>query len=92
MSLLNTDYKILTELLAIRLQKVIPTNINSDQVGDIKNIGENIRILSNMLQMTDLEDMEAYITQIDFEKAFVYVEWDFLFIINALKTLNLGKT
>ena len=52
-SLLSTDYKILTKLLAIRLQKVLPTIINSDQVGYIKNryIGENIRILSNMLQM-----------------------------------------
>ena len=39
--------------------------------------------------MTDLEDMEAYITQIDFEKAFDSVEWDFLF--NALKTLNFWR-
>ena len=37
MSLLNTDYKILKKLLAIRLQKVIPTIINADQVGYIKN-------------------------------------------------------
>ena len=57
--LLNTDYKIFTKLPAIRLQKVIPTIINSDQLGYIKNgyIGENIRILSDILQMTDLEDM-----------------------------------
>ena len=92
-SLLNTDYKILTQLLAIRLQKVIPTIINSDQVGYIKNryIAENIRILSDILvlQLTDLEDMEAYITQIDFEKAFDSVEWKFLF--NTLKTLNFGE-
>ena len=68
-SLLNTDYKILTNFLAIRLQKVIPTIINSDQVGYIKNryIGGNIRILSDILEITNLEGMEAYITQIDFE-------------------------
>ena len=63
-SLLNTDYKILSKLLAMRLQKVIPNIINSDQVGYIKNryIGENIRILSDILQLADLENMEAYIT------------------------------
>ena len=89
-SLLNTDYKILTKLLAIRLQKVIPSIINSDQVGYIKNryIGENIRILYDILQYADIEQMEAYITQIDFEKAFDSVEWPFLF--DALKTLNFG--
>ena len=90
-SLLNTDYKILTKVLAIRLQKVIPSIINSDQVGYIKNryIGENIRILSDVLLLTDLEDMEAYITQIDFEKAFDSVEWDFL--LKALNELNFGE-
>ena len=89
-SLLNTDYKILTKLLAIRLQKVIPTIINSDQVGYIKDryIGENIRILSDVLQYADLEEIEAYITQIDFEKAFDSVEWAFLF--DTLKALNFG--
>ena len=63
-SLLNTNYKILTKLLAIRLQKVIPSIINSDQVGYIKNryIGENITILYNILQYADIEQMEAYIT------------------------------
>ena len=90
-SLLNTDYKILTKLLAVRLQKVIPTIINSDQVGYIKNryIGENVRILSDILLYTDLEDLEAYITQIDFEKAFDSVEWDFLF--KTLKAVNFGE-
>ena len=50
-SLLNTDYKILTKALAMRLQKVMPKIINSDQVGYLKNwyVGENIRIIFDML-------------------------------------------
>ena len=45
LSLLNTDYKILTKLLAIRLQKVLPSLVSEDQVAYIKKryIGENVR-------------------------------------------------
>ena len=90
-SLLNTDYKILTKLLATRLQKVIPTLVDSDQVGYIKGryIGENVRILFDTLTHTDLNNLEAYITQVDFEKAFDSIEWDFLF--KTLNTLNFGQ-
>ena len=50
-SLLTTDYKILTKALAIRLQKVIPNLIDTDQVGFIKNryIGQNVRIIYDLL-------------------------------------------
>ena len=46
-SILNTDYKILTKALAIRLQSVLPSLIHSDQVGYLKErfIGENIRTI-----------------------------------------------
>ena len=89
-SLLNTDYKILTKLLAIRLQKVITNIIDPDQVGYIKDryIGENIRIMYDLLLYADIEELEAYVTQIDFEKAFDSIEWDFL--IKALKVFNFG--
>ena len=45
-SLLNTDYKIVTKALAIRLQKVIPSIIDHDQVGYIKNryIGKTLEL------------------------------------------------
>ena len=71
-SLLNTDYKILPKALAKRLQKVIPKIINTDQVGYIKGryIGENIRTLFDLINHAKIEKLEAYIAQIDFEKAF----------------------
>ena len=89
-SLLNTDYKLLTKVLAVRLQKIIPELINTDQVGYIKKrfIGQNIRTLFDILQYAKLENIEAYLTQIDFEKAFDSIEWDFL--IKTLKAFDLG--
>ena len=46
-SILNTDYKILTKTLANRLQLVLPKLINPDQVGYVKNryIGQNVRLM-----------------------------------------------
>ena len=90
-SLLNTDYKILTKALAIRLQKVIPSIIDHDQVGYIKNryIGENIRIIFDLLKHSELNDIEAFLVQVDFEKAFDSIEWPFLF--KCLESFNFGQ-
>ena len=89
-SLLNTDYKILTKALATRIQKVLPDLIDADQVGYMKNryIGENIRILSDLIKFAEIEDIEAYIAQIDFEKAFDSIEWPFL--LKTLESFNFG--
>ena len=90
-SLLTTDYKILTKALAMRLQKVIETLISSDQVGYIKNryIGENIRIIFDIMKYAEEEDIEAYLAQIDFEKAFDSIEWPFL--LKVLEHYNFGE-
>ena len=90
-SLLNTDYKIVTKALAIRLQKVIPSIIGHDQVGYIKNryIGENIRIIFDLLKHSELNDIEAFLVQVDFEKAFDSIEWPFLF--KCLESFNFGQ-
>ena len=46
-SLLNTDYKILTKTIAFRIQKLLPDIIGPEPTGCIKGryIGENIRII-----------------------------------------------
>ena len=90
-SLLTTDYKILTKALALRLQKVISNLANSDQVGYIKNryIGENIRTIFDLLNFTKINNIEAYIAQIDFEKAFDSIEWPFM--LKTLEKFNFGE-
>ena len=50
-SLLNTDYKILTKCIANRLRVVLPDIIHSDQTGFLpgRYIGENVRLALDMI-------------------------------------------
>lgn len=82
-SLLNIDYKILTKILANRLQKVIGKLVNNNQVGYIKGryIGENVREIADLLAYTSLHQVPGRIALIDYEKAFNTVNQ---FLINFL--------
>ena len=91
-SLLNIDYKILTKVLAQRLQIVLKQINNPDQVGYITDqfMGENIRTTPDILTYCNLTDKSTLITLIDFEKAFDTVSWSFLF--KSLKAFNFGDS
>ena len=92
LSLLNTDYKILTKLLATRLQKVLPNIISEDQTGYIKGryIGENIRTILDLFEYTNNKIDPGIIMFLDFEKAFDTISWEFLF--DTLKAFNFGNS
>ena len=53
-TLLNTDYKIATKAIALRLEKVLPKIIHPRQAGYIKSryIGECIRMISDIMFYT----------------------------------------
>ena len=82
-SLLNTDYKILTKGIANRLRVVLPDIIDSDQTGFLpgRYIGENVRLALDMIDYKN--DLPGLMFLIDFRKAFDKIEWSFI-----LKTLN----
>ena len=84
-SLLNVDYKIASKALALRL-KVLSAIINNAQTGYVEGrfIGENIRLISDILNFTADQDIEGIALFIDFEKAFDSLEWEYLF-----KTLDI---
>ena len=90
-SLLNTDYKILTKLLANRLQKVISSIVSSDQNGYIKKrfIGENIRTIVDVMDYCKQFEKPGILLQLDFEKAFDSVSWQFL--DKTIAAFNFGE-
>jgi len=89
-SLLNVDYKILTKTIAKRLEKVLPKIINPDQTDYVKGryIGENVRLILDIMSYTDEKNVPGVALFIDFRKAFDTIEWDFL--IDTLNKFNFG--
>ena len=90
-TLLNTDYKILTKCLAIRVKQVLPFIINLDQNGCLKDryIGENIRTISDLIDYTSLYNLPGIILLLDFEKAFDSIKWRY--IRDSLILFNFGE-
>ena len=89
-SLLNSDYKIIAQIFAIRLQKVLPTLIGETQNGYIKGrfIGYNIRTIIDIINYTNIKNKDCLIAFLDFEKAFDSIDWKFL--NNTLTAFNFG--
>ena len=88
--LLATDYKILAKALAMKLQMVISDIVSNDQVGYIKGqfIGENVRIIEDIITFVTEKDINGLLVLIDFEKAFDTVEWSFFLSHYKLTTLE----
>jgi len=88
-TLLNVDYKIASKAISTRTEKVLPLVINSNQTGFVKglSIGENIRLISDILEQTEAQDIPGILLLLDFRKPFDTVEWGV--IQNALDLFNL---
>ena len=89
-SLLNLDYKILSKILAKRLEQFLPNLIHSDQTGFVRGryIGQNIRLLSDIMEFSNDRQCPGILLFVDFEKAFDTLEWSF--ISKTLETFNFG--
>ena len=92
LTLLDTVYKIASGSIANRFKLVLNDIISNDQTGFLKGrfIGENTRLIYDMLQYTEENDIPGLLILIDFEKAFDSLSWSF--IHKALRFLNFGKS
>ena len=90
-SVLNVDYKIFPKALANSMKPVLTSLIIQDQTGYVQNriIGENIRIVSDLMHCARVGLIKGIIMPIDFEKAFDSLNWDFL--IYTLKSMGFGE-
>ena len=91
-SLLNVVYKLGSTCIANRLKTVLPFLIHENQKGFMSGrfIGENIRLLYDILLYTDLNEIPGLLLLIDFEKAFDSISHDF--IRNVLHFFKFGPS
>ena len=78
--LLNVDVKIISKVMANRLKKVIGTLISSDQTAYVPGrcIGQSVRLVSDLIEYTDIHNLPGYLITIDIEKAFDSVDHKYL--------------
>jgi hypothetical protein len=80
LTLLNCTYKMASGCIANRIKKVLDKIIDNDQTGFIKGryIGENIRLIYDIMQYTEHHEIPGLLLLIDFEKAFDSISWFFI--------------
>lgn len=80
-SLLNSDYKILTKILANRMESILPNLINQAQSCAIKgrNMTDNLYNIQAILETCEENNEKALIVTLDQEKAFDKIEHKYLF-------------
>lgn len=91
LTILNTTYKILAKLLAIRLKRVLPSLISKQQTGFIlgRHILENISIAWLTIDWIQKNLIPSLFLKLDFEKAFDRV--DHSYIWETMHLLGIGS-
>ena len=79
-SLLNVSYKIASGCIAARIKKILPSIIDFDQSGFMPErfTGDNIRLIYDVLNYSNINKQKGILLLIDFEKAFDSVAWSFM--------------
>ena len=76
----NIDFKLLANVLASRLHTVIGKLVSPEQTAYIRGqyIGENVRLLLDVIEYTKEKQLDGVALFLDFMKAFDSLEWNFL--------------
>ena len=85
------DTKLLSNVLACRIKKVIATLVSSDETAYVPGrfIGESVRLTPDLLEYMDYNNLPGYLVTIDFEKAFDSV--DHTFLCASLRKFGFGE-
>ena len=90
-SLLNYDYKIISKSITNRLSTVLETLVHEDQTCAVKgrSIFDNVHLLRNVIDYVEQKDLPCIFLNLDQEKAFDRVSYEFLF--KCLETYGFGE-
>ncbi|KAJ8454091.1 hypothetical protein ONZ51_g13231 [Trametes cubensis] len=91
-TLLNTDYKIMTRALALRLADCAAEVIHPDQAGFMpgRSIFDHIRLATLMIDYAEAEEVNGAIVALDQEKAYDRIDHTYLW--SALEHINFPRT
>ena len=91
-TLLNVIYKLASDCIAERIKSVLDKLISKDQTGFLSGryIGENTRLIHDILHLTENLNIPGLLLIVDFEKAFDSISWKL--IMNVLDFFNFGDS
>ena len=90
-SVTNFDYRLISLVLARKLQKVIKDIVHKSQTGFIegRTINEHVRLLDDVIKYANTEKLEGILVSLDFRKAFDTLSR--ASIKSTLKKFNFGE-
>ena len=90
-TLLNTNYKLLTRILAMQLAKEIPSLVHKNQAGFItgRSIFNQTRLAQTMIDLAEATEQNGAIIALDQEKAYDKIEHEYLW--TTLQAFNLPE-
>ena len=91
-SLLNVDAKIISKLLAKRLKNVLLPLVSDNQTAYVNGrfISEGGRLISDILEISDMLSLKGLLLTADIQKAFDFANHQFLILV--LKKFGFGNT
>ena len=82
-SLLNSDFKMISKSLVTRVEKVLSNLIDARQTAyvDERFIGESGRLIDDVIKVWDIQKISGYLLTVDFKKAFDSLNHKFLIAV-----------
>ena len=91
-ALLNVDYKVASKVLAERLKKILPVLTSHEQTAyvNVKFIWETGRLISDIIEVSDVFNINGFLVTMDIERAFDSLNQSFFLAV--LKKFGYGTS